>query len=97
MAYYRAQVLLDPEQHARLRRIAEARGVSISEVVREIVDIGLEHIERERDARLRALDDLARLGDALERAVGRIPADIVRSVREERDARLHEIVRGGDE
>ena len=88
MVYHRAQILLDPEQYARIRQIARSRGKSISEIVREIVNIGLNHFDRVRNHRLRMLDDLEQLGASLEKSTGPIPGDIVQQIRDHRDEQL---------
>ena len=51
----RTQVLLTPEQLARLKRIAARDGRSVGSVVREAVD---SFVESEPDRRQRALDRL---------------------------------------
>jgi predicted DNA-binding protein len=48
----RTQVLLSPEQLARLKRIAEREGRSVGSVIREAVD---SFVEAEPDKRQRAL------------------------------------------
>ena len=57
---YRAQILLEPEQHAALAEIAQNENRSISDLVREIVRQWLD--EQDRDAQLarelQALDEL---------------------------------------
>ena len=54
----RTQVLLSPEQVARLKRIAAREGRSVGAVIREAVDA---FVESEPDARRRALDSLLSL------------------------------------
>ncbi|MGH3441973.1 MAG: ribbon-helix-helix protein, CopG family [Nitriliruptorales bacterium] len=49
----RTQISLTAEQHERLRRRAAERGVSMSELIREAVDV-VEHTRRERLERARA-------------------------------------------
>jgi hypothetical protein len=41
MAMHRTQVFLEPEQHAALHRQARQEGRTVSEIVREYVDLGL--------------------------------------------------------
>jgi len=55
---YRAQLLLRPSQHQRLREIAEREGKSISEVARGVIHRGLESMTEDEDA-LRAHQDAA--------------------------------------
>lgn len=58
---YRAQILLDPEQHRKLEEIARREGRSISAVTRRVIDAGLLSLESEREiwrARSEILSDL---------------------------------------
>jgi len=48
--YHRAQILLEPEQHRRLKQIAERQGRSISDVTRGIVSAGLEAMAAQEEA-----------------------------------------------
>ncbi len=49
---YRAQILLDPEQHRRLRALAEREKRSISEVTRELLEDALRQREVDLQSRL---------------------------------------------
>jgi hypothetical protein len=51
----RTQVLLTPEQRARLERMAARRGVSVGAVIREAIDAFAEPPRRTRAEALRAL------------------------------------------
>jgi hypothetical protein len=51
----RTQVLLTPQQRARLERIAKQRGVSVGAVIREAVDALTEPRRRSREEAYRAL------------------------------------------
>lgn len=46
----RLQILLDETRHARLREVAQARGVSVATVVREAIDRGLPAADPRRRA-----------------------------------------------
>ena len=61
--YYRAQILLEPEQHRTLSELAEREGRSISDLVRESVQAYLVERERasQREREQRALDKLAEI------------------------------------
>lgn len=61
VAMFRAQILLLPEQHEALARIARVEGRSLSDLVREIVGQELER--RERADQERISRQLAALGD----------------------------------
>lgn len=55
----RLEVRLEDEQQARLRRVAEARGRTSSEVVRELIDQAYEELDRaERVAAARRLGEM---------------------------------------
>jgi len=94
--YTRVQFVLTEELHARLRRLAQERGKSMSAVVREILERGLAEEEAERQARRRKI--LARLREAskaLEQA-GVEPVsgeEIVETIRQMREERTNAIVR----
>ena len=88
---YRAQILLEPEQHRALAEIANRQGRSISEVVREMIAAQLQ--ERAQGARAKRLEALERIrqhravilarrgGKPLEVDV----TEIITEAREERD------------
>ncbi len=90
---YRAQILLEPEQHRALAEIANRQGRSISEVVREMIAAQLQ--EREQGARAKRLEALERIrrhqaailarrgGKPLEVDV----AEVINEMRKERDER----------
>lgn len=84
MPKHRTQLFLEPEQHEALSRQARQEGKSISEVVREFVDLGLARSRAEIERRLAVLDELARLGAE----IGPISGDPIAEVREERDREL---------
>ena len=50
MLSHRLQVLVEPAQYERLRRVAKARGTSVGEVVRTAIDgaVGMDKPEREK-------------------------------------------------
>lgn len=59
MSFQRAQILLDPWQHVRLKELARQRHTTISQLVRQMVQKGLE----ETMGPPRRLIALARRGD----------------------------------
>lgn len=86
---YRAQILLEPSQHAAMAAIAEREGRSVSEVARELVSRGLDDLAREADSvwRVRALA-LARLDQIrgqVEREHCVFGADLVAEARTDRE------------
>ena len=94
--YTRVQFVLTEDLHARLRRMAEARGESMSALVREILERALaEAEEQRRERRRRVLVRLAEASKALEEA-GVKPVsgeEVVEMIREMREERTDEIVR----
>lgn len=100
--FHRAQVLLEPEQYRRLQHLARARSlqegrrVSVSQVIRELLDRALaQEMTRERQARA-ALEALFALGDGVQaRHAQPLPEDWLQRDREEHDdARVPELFAG---
>lgn len=94
---FRAQILLEPEQHRRLTEIAREEHRSLSDLVREMVQHQLTARDHEdeikRRRRLAALEEIERHRQSLLRARGGKPLDIdvvelVAEMREERDAEV---------
>ncbi len=56
--YQRFQILLEPEQHDRMRHIAEREDMSTSDVARQLIRIGLETLAKDqmRQASWRRMD-----------------------------------------
>lgn len=92
---YRAQILLEPEQHEKLAEIAVRHGKSISLVVREAVAQYVTQQENEDvwQRRRKALEKIKEHHEAILRERGGKPIDIdvvelIRQMREERDNEL---------
>jgi hypothetical protein len=92
---YRAQILIEQRQHKTLAQIARQEGRSMSDVARELIRLGLEARNETPEARWRrhdrALEQAARLRERILQRRGGRPlnvdaADLIRSMREERDA-----------
>ena len=90
MNKYRAQILLEPEQHQALSEIAEKRQQSLSHVVREIVQDYL--VERDLDEQQRqeiqAIQALAELRRTIQTQRGLVTEDLLAEARQERSAEL---------
>ena len=89
---YRAQILLEPEQHKKLAEIAARAGRSVSDVVREAVTdyVVTRTHEDERERRLNALERIKRHREEMLRERGGKPFEIdvvelINQMREERD------------
>jgi hypothetical protein len=94
---YRAQILLEPEQHQALTEIAQREGRSISDLVREIV--GRHLAERDREVRLQrelqAIEELTHIRKQIQEQHGIYHVDLVAEAREERDRDMERV--WGDE
>lgn len=94
--YYRAQILLEPEQHRTLSELAEREGRSISDLVRESVQVYL--VERERETKRKqeqeALDTLAEIRERVQARHGVVDIDLVAEGRDERDRDNERVWRG---
>jgi hypothetical protein len=93
---YRAQILLEPEQHAVLADIAERENRSLSDLVRQIVAEWLKrNDETERQAReLRALEKLTELRMQIQEAHGIYSGDLIEEVRAGQEEDQDRIWRG---
>jgi len=91
---YRAQILLEPEQHEMLQEIARREGHSISEVARAVIRLGLKVIENDSDAvwyaRREALKNLNLIRQQIQEEHGVYQGDIIAEARAERQSQLDE-------
>ena len=94
--YYRAQILLEPEQHRTLAELAKREGRSISELVRESVQAYLAEREQEslQERRMKALDSLTKLRERIQARHGVLDVDLVAEMRKERDRDNERVWRG---
>ena len=94
--FYRAQILLEPEQHHALSELAQREGRSISDLVRESVQIYLAERDREaqRERRMKALDALTEIRERIRIRHGILSVDLVAEMREERDRDNERVWRG---
>jgi metal-responsive CopG/Arc/MetJ family transcriptional regulator len=83
---YRAQILIEKEQHQILVKMAKKQEKSISQIVREILKSYLREYERENQLKqeLTALEKLVTNRDQLQRQFGFLNDDILEEVREDR-------------
>ncbi|MBC8503320.1 MAG: hypothetical protein H8D34_00550 [Chloroflexi bacterium] len=92
MKKYRAQILLEPEQHQMLSEIADRRQQSLSHVMREIVQDYL--VERDLDEQQRqeieAIQALAELRRTIQERRGLVMEDLLAEARQERVVELEE-------
>ena len=94
---YRAQILLEPEQHQALTDIAQHEGRSISDLVREIVRQHLAQREQadRRQAEMQAIQELTQIRKQLQRQHGVYQVDLLTEVRAEREQDVERV--WGDE
>jgi Arc/MetJ-type ribon-helix-helix transcriptional regulator len=91
---YRAQILLEPEQHKKLAEIAAREHRSVSDVVREAVAEYMVTQEKTREAQEDVFDRIRRLhASILERRGGKpIEIDTVELINQMREERDNEIL-----
>lgn len=93
---HRTQILLDPEQHRALSDLARQEGRSVSDLVREFVQVQLDQRDRasamQQTRQLAALDRMDTHRQAIAKRIGaeRLPdpAELIDQLRDERDAEL---------
>jgi hypothetical protein len=93
---YRAQLLLEPEQHQALVEIAQREGRSVSDLVREIVR---QHLaKRDQEARkqreMQTIEELTQIRQRLKEEHGVYQGDLLSEVRAEREEEMERIWRG---
>jgi hypothetical protein len=86
----RVQVLIGADQRKRLTRIARREGVSVSELLRELIERGLEQRAQEQPAWQAALERLARRRQAQRPYRGKV---LVAQARAERERRVERVWR----
>ncbi|MEJ2304106.1 MAG: ribbon-helix-helix protein, CopG family [Anaerolineales bacterium] len=93
---YRAQILLEPEQHEALSEIAKQEQRSISDLVREIIAdwLAAEDQEDQRQRQLQALEQLTELRHQIQERHGVYTGDLIEEGRAERDEDLGRVWRG---
>jgi hypothetical protein len=93
---YRAQILLEPEQHAALAELAGREDRSISDLVREIVDRWLSQQDERRlwEQRMEALERLSQIRERIQAEYGVYQGDLLDEARGERDEDVDRVWRG---
>ncbi|MDX1599875.1 MAG: hypothetical protein R3191_00015 [Anaerolineales bacterium] len=98
--YHRAQLLLEPEQHDRMRHIARREDRSISAVAREVIGIGLSVLAKDEQARAErrelALAQLHEIREGAQARYGEYQGDLVDEVRSDRSRRLDAVRKQDD-
>lgn len=86
------QIPLEPEQYEILQQIAYAQGSTVVAVVQEVVRLGLESLQKQKQQRQEALERLNHLRQEIARTHGMIQGDLVASVRRERETQIEEML-----
>lgn len=93
---YRAQILLEPEQHKKLAQIAAQAGRSVSDVVREAVAeyVVIKTNESERERRRNALEKIRQHREEMLRENGGklFEIDVVKIIKQMREERDNELL-----
>ncbi|MCW5852240.1 MAG: ribbon-helix-helix protein, CopG family [Anaerolineae bacterium] len=90
----RIQVLIQASQHEQLVKLAKTKGQSVSAVIREMIDEGLDQREGKKEAWREALEELTRLRHEIEREHGIITRDFLAEARAEREQDMERVWRG---
>jgi hypothetical protein len=93
MARHRTQLSLSEDRYHALAELAESRQSSVSEVARDLIELGLQKMQERRERGQKALAGLSSLRRELEARIGVSPGDPVAEVRAARDRQRDEILR----
>ena len=93
---YRAQILLEPEQHNALAEVARRENCSISELMREIVDQWLSQQDDQRlwEQRMEVLERLGQIRESIQQEYGVYQGDLIEEARADRDEDIDRVWRG---
>jgi hypothetical protein len=97
MARQRIQLFLDDDQYDTVARIATAQDRPIPDLVHDLVDLGLERIERRTYKKRNALQELTILRRSIEARQGIHPGDPVAEARAERERQIDAAFSPADE
>ena len=90
--YHRSQILLEKNQYAILSQIAKQNGRSISDVAREILNIGFEYRKMKAGEKIKALENLNRIRKKILKRKGIYKENLVNVARAEKELRMNEIL-----
>jgi hypothetical protein len=93
--FHRSQILLKQEQHAALANMASQNNRSISDVAREIVDLGFEYRRLKAEERLKAIDNLDQLREKIAKRNGEYKGNLVAEARNEREKHIKRMIGKG--
>lgn len=89
-----SQVLLEPEQYEALAQLASLQGSTISDVAQQVVRLGLEALQKQKQQRMEALERLNQRRLEYHQMHGMYPGDPVAEVRAEREKQIERVMRG---
>lgn len=87
-----SHLVLEPDQYEILAQMARQQGSTISDVVREVVRLGLESLKKQQ--RQTVLNQLAQMRQEIYQTHGIYPGDIVAEIRAEREKQINRVMRG---
>lgn len=89
------KISLEPEQYAVLCRLAEIQGRSVSDVIREIIGIGLAVIQNEEETlwrrRILAIERLGKVREAIRKRNGIYSGNLVAEARSLRNHQIESV------
>ena len=88
------EVIVEASQHEQLMRLAQAKGQSVSAVIREMIDEGLDQRRGKKEEWREALEELTKTRQEIEREHGIITRDFLAEVRAEREQDMERVWRG---
>ena len=92
---YRAQILLEPEQHQTLKQIAKREGRSLSDVAREVIQIGLDIRQSDSEKiwkkRQQAMQELRQIREAVQQTYGIYEGDLIAEARANREKQSEDV------
>ena len=92
---YRAQILLEPEQHQALQQIARLEGRSLSDVAREVIQAGLDARQSDSEEiwqkRNQAMQKLRQIREAVQKAYGIYDGNLIAEARAAREEQMREV------
>lgn len=88
------QVLLGSEQYKTIAQLASLQNRTVSDVVQQVVRLGLEALEEQKQQRQEALNCLERLREEIYQTHGMYPGDIVAEIRAQREKDIEQMLKG---
>lgn len=90
MTAHVTRLTLEEDQYRSVSRLARSQSRSMDDVIHDLVELGLERMKDETEAKLRTLDELASLG----RKIGPVSGDPIAEARSERETERTRVLGG---